>query len=349
MKSIIVGLLFLGCAMPLFAQDAKLIEAAKKEGGKAVLYGSLEQSVVDEVIAGFRKKTGLHAEYWRASAMSVMNRSMSEYRAGKPLYDVVLNNSDPLLIMANEGMIAKYDSPTAAKYPKDQIDPQLGPISRYGIVGILYHKGLVKSEDAPKSIEDLVNPKYKGMLVMADPTLHVTTIQWLASLHRIMAKEKVEKFIRDLAAMKPILVESMLPVSERVATGEIPIGLTFVKYAYTAAKGGAPLDYVRLDKMLGDSHFAVLSNKAPRPSAGKAFIDYYLDDENMKTLAQSGRIRQSQGHLSAAAGSGQDTIRADGSARGQGFRTEEKGIRGNLSTLADCGGRLHRASIRSMV
>jgi hypothetical protein len=39
-----------------------------------------------------------------------MNRSMSEYRAGNPIYDVVLNNSDPLLIMHQEGMIGKYDS-----------------------------------------------------------------------------------------------------------------------------------------------------------------------------------------------------------------------------------------------
>jgi len=291
-------LIFLSCilaAARVCAQDAKLIEAAKKEGGKVVLYGSLETPVVDAVIAAFRKKTGLNAEYWRASAMSVMNRSMSEYRAGSPLYDIVLNNSDPLLIMANEGMIARYDSPTATKYPKDQIDPRLGPISRYGIVGILYHKGLVKPEDAPKAIEDLVHPKYKGMLVMADPTLHVTTIQWLSSLHKIMPKEKTEKFIRDLAAMKPTLVESMLPVSERVATGEIPIGLTFVKYAYTAAKSGAPLDYVRIDRMLGDSHFAVLSSKAPRPSAGKAFIDFYLEDESMKILAQSGEFANRKG------------------------------------------------------
>jgi ABC-type Fe3+ transport system substrate-binding protein len=84
-------------------------------------------------------------------------------------------------------------------------------------------------------------------------------------------------------------------VSERVATGEIPVGLTFVKYAYTAAKGGAPLDYVRIDKMLGDSHFAVLSNKAPRPNAGKVFIDYYLDDESMKILALSGEFANRQG------------------------------------------------------
>ena len=96
--------------------------------------------MVEAVIQAFRKKTGLDAQYWRASAMIVMNRSMSEYRAGNPIYDVVLNNSDPLLIMHQEGMIGKYDSTVMQKYPKDQIDPRLGPISRYGIVGVLYNK-----------------------------------------------------------------------------------------------------------------------------------------------------------------------------------------------------------------
>ena len=48
------------------AQDTKLIDAAKKEGGKVVLYGSLETPVVEHVIQAFRKKTGLDAEYWRA-------------------------------------------------------------------------------------------------------------------------------------------------------------------------------------------------------------------------------------------------------------------------------------------
>ena len=289
-------------AVPAIAQDVKLIDAAKKEGGKVVIYGSLESQVVDEVLAGFRKKTGLNAEYWRASAMSVMNRSMSEYRAGAPLYDIVMNNSDPLVIMANEGMIAKYDSPTAKKYPKEQIDPRLGPVSRYGIVGVVFHKGSIKAEDAPRSLDDLVSPKYKGMLVMADPTLHVTTIQWLSSLHKIMPKERADRFIRDLAATKPTLVESMLPAAERMANGEFPIALTFIKYAYTAAKSGAPLDYVRLDKMLGDAHYAVLSNKAPRPSAGKAFIDYYLDDDNMKVLAQAGEFPNRKGIYPPLAG-----------------------------------------------
>ncbi|HEX2932399.1 MAG TPA: hypothetical protein VHV54_21910, partial [Candidatus Binatia bacterium] len=42
-------------------QDAKLIDAAKKEGGKVTIYGSLETPVVEGVIQAFRKKTGLNA------------------------------------------------------------------------------------------------------------------------------------------------------------------------------------------------------------------------------------------------------------------------------------------------
>ena len=82
----------------------------------------------------------------------------------------------------------------------------------------------------------------------------------------------------------------------------MPIAVTFVKYAYTAGKTGAPLDYVRIEKMLGDSHFAVMSNKAPHPNAAKAFIDYYLDDESMQILAQSGEFANRKGIYPPLAG-----------------------------------------------
>ena len=62
-------------AAQVTAQGAKLIDDAKKEGGKVVVYGSLETPVVDTVTQAFRKKTGLDVQYWRASAMGVMNRA----------------------------------------------------------------------------------------------------------------------------------------------------------------------------------------------------------------------------------------------------------------------------------
>jgi hypothetical protein len=47
---------------------------------------------MEAISEAFREKTDLTLEYWRASATKVMDRVLSEYRAGKPLFDVVLTN-----------------------------------------------------------------------------------------------------------------------------------------------------------------------------------------------------------------------------------------------------------------
>ena len=73
--------------------------------------------------------------------------------------------------------------------------------------GVAYNNSIIKFAEAPKSLEELVHPKYKGKIAMPDPTQHSTTAQWLASLYKILGKDKSDKFIRDLAAMKPILLE----------------------------------------------------------------------------------------------------------------------------------------------
>ncbi len=239
-----LAILALLVAAPAWGQSAKAIEAGKKDG-KVVIYGSLESDTTDAIKTAFTKKTGIEAEYWRASATKVMDRALSEYRAGKPQFDVILTNDNPMQIMAKQGLFAKYMSPTASEFPKDAIDPNLGPRYRNVVIGVVYNKSIISPADAPKSLEDLVNPKYRGKLVMPDPTQHTTTTQWVASLWKLMGKEKADKYIHDLAAMKPIFVESLLPAAERVASGETPIAITYVKYVYIFGKKGAPLDYVR--------------------------------------------------------------------------------------------------------
>jgi iron(III) transport system substrate-binding protein len=286
--------LLIFAAAPGLGQDAKLVDAGKKEG-KVVIYGSLESDSMDAVNKQFQKKTGIQVEYWRASATKVMDRALSEYRAGKPGFDIILTNDNPMQLMQKEGIFAKYDSPSAKEFSKDAIDPNLGPRYRNVIIGVLYNKSQIGPADAPKSLEDLVNPKYKGKLVMPDPTQHTTTTQWVASLHKLMGKEKADKYIRDLAAMKPILVESLLPAAERVSTGETPIAITYVKYAFIFGQKGAPLEHVRLPKMMGDGHYLTLGNKAQHPNAGKAFIDYFLGPESMKAIAQLGEFVNRKG------------------------------------------------------
>lgn len=282
-------------ASPAIGQEAQLIEQAKREGAKVVAYGSLESNTVEPIIEVFQKKTGITVEYWRASATKVMDRALGEMRAGKPLFDVMVNNSGAIHVMKKEGMFARYVSPASAAYPKDVINPDLGPVYRNTPIGIIYHKAQVQPGDIPKSLEDLVNPKYRGKLVMPDPTQHTTTIQWLASLYKIMGKERAGKFIRDLGATKPFLVESLAPSAERVSTGETPIAISLVRYVVTYSEKGAPVDYVRLGKMLSTGQYLALNGKAPRPSAGKAFIDFFLGDESMAILAKMGEFVNRKG------------------------------------------------------
>ena len=292
---ILAAAFFLAFSAELFAQSAGLIEAAKKEGGKVVAYGSLESEAFDAVKAGFEKKTGLQLEYWRASGTKTMERAVSEYRSGKPLYDAILLNANVARLVSKEGMLVKYDSPSAAQFAKEAIDPVLGPSYRNVIIGVIYNKSMLSPADAPKTLEDLARPQFKGKIAMPDPGQHVTTTQWLANLEKVIGKEKADKFIRDLANQKPILVESFIPSAERVTGGEVPLAITYVIYAYTYPQKGAPVDHVRLGKMMGDGHYALLSNKSPRPNAGKAFIDYLLSEDSARILAKMGEFVNRKG------------------------------------------------------
>src|SRR2546423_13306690 len=94
-------------------QEAKLVDAAKKEGGKVVVYGSLENDTMDMIAAALKKKTGLETDYWREAANKVTDRVSNESRAGRPLFDVVLTTKSTMLLIQKDGFLGKYDSPSA--------------------------------------------------------------------------------------------------------------------------------------------------------------------------------------------------------------------------------------------
>jgi iron(III) transport system substrate-binding protein len=148
---------------------------------------------------------------------------------------------------------------------------------------------------APKTLEDIVKPEFRGKLTMPHPVNHLTTTQWLASLDKIMPKARAEKFISDLAAAKPAFVDNTVPAAERVSSAESAVGISFPRFVLTYNKQGANLDYVRDYNMLGDGHYINLGAKAPRPSAAKAFIDFFLDDESMKIQAEIGEFVNRRG------------------------------------------------------
>ena len=278
-----------------YAQSAQAVAAAKKEGGKVIVYTSMETFTADALKAAFEKRTGVQMEYWRGGSTEVLDRVLSEHRVGKPGFDVVAITGDHMRLMANEGAIGKYDSPSLKAFAKEAIDPVLGARYRNIMYGVIYNKAQLKAGEYPKTLEDIVKPEYRGKLVMPHPTGHTLTTQWLASLDKIMPKQRVEKFVRDLAAAKPVFAESIVPAADKVGTGEVPIGITFARFVLTYNKQGANLDYIRDYNMLGDGQYINIGAKPPRPAAGKAFIDFFLDEESMKIQADTGEFVNRKG------------------------------------------------------
>src|SRR3972149_9745174 len=126
---------------------------------------------MDVINKPFEKKFGVRVEYWRASTTKVMDRALTEFRAGRPGFDVVEGNRGVQLIMKKDGLFTKYVPPSSEKFPAQfkEKDALITPW-RFLPISILYNTELVKPGDVPKSLDDLLNPKWKNMISMPDPS-----------------------------------------------------------------------------------------------------------------------------------------------------------------------------------
>jgi iron(III) transport system substrate-binding protein len=284
--------IFLACA---HAHAQSGLAAAKQEG-KVLIYGSMESGIMDEVQKAFTRKYGIAAEYYRAASNKTLDRVLTEARAGRVQGDVVVTNRGPMLLLRNEKIFARYVSPEAKNYPDDLKDREgyLSPIYRMGVIGILYNTKRVKPGEAPKSLQDLALPRWRGKWAMPDPSRHFTTGVWLFNFGKLYGSDAAA-MVNKLAEAKPILVESFIPSVQKVISGEADAGITYLKYVHVFGKDGAPLDYVRLPALLADGQQIGIPAGAPHPNAARLFEDFFLSREGMELLASEGEFVSARG------------------------------------------------------
>lgn len=125
-----------------FAQSVNL-EAAKQEG-KVVVYGAQVPQAMKPLHAAFEKKYGVTVDYWRGSSTQVSERALTEWRAGKPGFDVVEGNRGVQLIMRDEGLFQKFIPPSSEKFPA-QFKEKDGMITPWRVlpISILYNTEMV--------------------------------------------------------------------------------------------------------------------------------------------------------------------------------------------------------------
>jgi iron(III) transport system substrate-binding protein len=284
MKKIFIAFITLFAAAYTQAADHPLLDKAKAEG-KAAFYANI--TAVEPIINAFTADTGVKAEYSRISTARFVATTITEFEAGKFMADVVQAPLPILELLGEKGILARYRSPAAAGYA--QWTKKNDYIQLFGIeyIALIYNKELAKKADVPRRYEDLTDPKWKDKIVMPNPANHATTIGWLIGLKEHVFKSEAEwmKFVKGLAANRPMFVASLGPTPAPIASGEKPIGISMPKYIITNAP--APLDWARISQpMLGTPRAIAVASKAPHPNAARLFVDYWLSQKAMGMLAK---------------------------------------------------------------
>jgi iron(III) transport system substrate-binding protein len=262
------------------------IDVAKKEG-KVVIYGTVVPQVMMQIEKGFEAKYGIKTEYWRADATKVIDRVLTEWRSGRPGFDVVIGARGPLALGKQEHVYAQFAPATAASFPAKFKDRD-GQLTAWRVtpVGILYNTELVKPVDVPKSFDDLVDAKWQGKIAMPDPSRHASTAQLLWNFQQLKG-DKWMDFVKELAKQKPLLQESYSTVPNVIVRGESQLGITYVQYA---AQTKGPISFASIDKVFADPSDVALGAKATNANAAKVFIDYLCSSEGQKKVAEAGEF-----------------------------------------------------------
>ncbi len=280
-------LLFVLMLSPVNAPAQSLnIEAAKKEG-KIVVYGTVPPQSMEVINKPFEKKYGIKVEYWRGSATKVGDRALTEWRTGRPGFDVIEGNPGLQVILKNEGAFARYIPPSSEKFP-EKFREKDGLMTAWRVtpLSILYNTELVKPADRPKTLDDLLDPKWYKKIAIPDPAQHTTTAQYLWNLQRFKGDKWLD-YVKALAKQQPHLVESFAPVPSLLGRGEASVGIAYIKYV-KQYKG--PLGYVVMDKHFADAYYMGLGAKAPDPNAGKLYMEYICSAEGQRATAGEGEF-----------------------------------------------------------
>ena len=127
----------------------ELIEAAKKEG-EVIFYGAVTVNISKRISDLFEKKYGVPVRHWRGDATEIINRVLTEARAGRPTFDVTLGNEAVMQALDEKNTLGVFDPPAAKGYPKQFRDPDMRMTAwRVLPYGINYNHQLVKAEEAP--------------------------------------------------------------------------------------------------------------------------------------------------------------------------------------------------------
>jgi iron(III) transport system substrate-binding protein len=259
-----------------------------------VVYTSVDDIFARPIAANFEHDTGVRVrlvpDTEETKSTGLLNRLLAE--RDRPQADVFWSG-DPVRaeMLKARGVSAPYRSPQADGLPPQFSDPEhhwTGFSARARV--LVYNRDLVAADAAPRSVLDLLDPRFAGMGCIANP-LFGTTSMHAAALFSVLGEDRARAFFNGFLANGGKVVASNSDVRRRVANGECAVGVTDTDDARVAQLEGRPIGMVYPDAdgigTLIVPNCAVLIANGPNPDGGRAFIDYLLRPDTEAALAAS--------------------------------------------------------------
>ncbi len=278
----------------------KNIREAKKEG-IVVIYAAYGVAQVREpFLRAFKEKFGFPLEMTVARGPELTAKLVNERRAGLFIADVYMGGAtsianemvpkgmldpiEPHLILSEVknpglwfgGYLPIWDSQRTAAASLANIT------SRMAI-----NTSLIQPQELT-SYKDLLQTKFKGLIVMNDPTSAGGGLSWFSMSRQLMGVD----YIKNLVKQDLMITRDLRLMSEWLARGKYAIGIAVDSGGIRALiKDGAPLYMLSpfkegIDLGMGGGNMAVMSN-SPHPYSTNVFINWGLSREGQTILSKA--------------------------------------------------------------
>jgi iron(III) transport system substrate-binding protein len=282
--------LMLAAAYPLFAAETldQLIAGAKQETEITFIAGAQTfggAKTLGALEAAFNKKFGLNTRI-RFAAGPEMNamaaRVITELKSGnKSSTDMYHGSQSHFSLLHKEKTLERVDWSGIFPWIKKpmEIFPAEGLLVFTSLRGMIYNSNLIPREKAPKSYEDLVDPRLSPLWAgkLAIPPY----VSWLVELSMIWSEEKVKDFTRKLVPLSSGRLR--YSEEERVVSGEFSLAANMggaVEQMWQWQAKGAPLMAVLGTTPVLPSYFQLgVPKNSTHPNLAKLFVGFMASRE----------------------------------------------------------------------
>ncbi len=255
---------------------AQLVAGAKKEG-TVTIWGSFKPDELKQLSSEFNKiYPFIKINYWRGQDNERITRFETDHSANRTQVDISDAGSfESYPRWRKIGLVERFIDfiPGIEKMDKRMY-------SKHGDWALIgnnattpqYNTKLVSAGEAPKSWEDLLNPKWKGAIGM---TTDVRAWYIIALGEGGWGVEKTENFLKKLKQQEIIWTRGHSAAIPLLEAGEFKImGEQLLRYAWQSQEKGAPIDWCRTSPVPISGGTFFLTKKAPHPNAARLYIEW---------------------------------------------------------------------------